>query len=127
MGKKKTPKRALPDCTLGFQGLESAMAMEPLNVQRRVQAEETIEKRVGELRSMSFALHKCAWEKMRESQDLAAQQMHLRKAANLEIAMANKDVLAHRRARMKEFLAAEAVQFEAQLNEKGLAFSKYRP
>merc|ERR1712113_124523 len=113
--------------TLRYSAPETSMAMEPLNVQRRVQAEETIEKRVGELRSMSFALHKCAWEKMRESQDLAAQQMHQRKAMNLEIAMANKDVLAHRKARMKEFLTAEAAQFEAQLNEKGLAFSKYRP
>mmetsp|Transcript_63286 Transcript_63286/g.105297 ORF Transcript_63286/g.105297 Transcript_63286/m.105297 type:complete len:104 (+) Transcript_63286:50-361(+) len=103
------------------------MAMEPLNVQRRVQAEETMEKRVGELREMSFALHRCAWEKTRENQDLFASQLHQRKAMNLEIAMANKDVLLHRRARMKEFLAAEAAQFEAQLNEKGLAFAKYRP
>mmetsp|Transcript_49793 Transcript_49793/g.107848 ORF Transcript_49793/g.107848 Transcript_49793/m.107848 type:complete len:103 (-) Transcript_49793:405-713(-) len=99
---------------------------EPHNVMRRVQEEETIAARVHGVIDMNTALRDCAWHAGRERFDLAATKRHEAKRVALENEQANRVLLLERRARLKEFLAAEAEAFEAQLNDMGLAFAKER-
>ena len=65
----------------------------------------------------------CEWANSREKCDLAISQLYEQKQIAQELAQENKELLIKRKARMKEFLAAEALTFEMQLNAQGKAFN----
>jgi len=103
------------------------MAADPDNVKRRVQMETTLAFRAAEMNAQNSVMLACGWANARERADLASSQRHLRKRVDDELIQANKETLLKRRARLKQFLAAEAAGFESQLGEMGLAFAKARP
>ena len=55
----------------------------------------------------------CEWANARERTDVAMQSRHEQKAISYELEQENKELMLLRRARMKEFLEAEAVQYAA--------------
>jgi hypothetical protein len=152
------------------------MSVVPLNVRRRVQArrraprrrgprraprgaqhpafpaqeEQTRTDRLNKLGELNFALRACEWENSRDQLDSTAARLRSDKQIASELLQGQKELLAVRKARMKEHLTAEAEQcapplrgpprsglvltsgprprrrFEAQLNEMGLALAKHR-
>ena len=68
----------------------------------------------------------CEWAVSRERTDTTVKQLAETKKIKAELEQENKELLIRRRARLTEFLAAEAEVFEAQLNERGKAFCKDR-
>jgi hypothetical protein len=99
---------------------------EPLNVKRRVQEEQTITDRLLAINETAHAMRACEWYNSRMRNDVNSQRLHTTKAINAELQQQNKELLLLRRARMKEFLADEAMEFERQLRQLGLAFCKER-
>ena len=105
---------------------------------------------MAKLDELNFALRACEWENSREQLDSTASRLRADKQITQELMQGQKELLAVRKARMKEHLAAEAEQcapplvphasrrarahlkvtvprrFEAQLNEMGLALAKHR-
>merc|ERR1712113_1234690 len=96
------------------------------NVMRRVQMEQTLADRADAMRKQNQVMLASVWDNSRQRSDLAATQRHMRKRIDDELVQANKETLLMRRARLKQFLTAEAAGFEAQLGEQGLAFAKLR-
>jgi len=99
----------------------------PLNVQRRVQEEQMRTDRLVDIKGTNLAMVRCQWEVSRLRQDVTTRERFLDKEVANEIEQGNKELVLLRRARMKEFLTAEAAEYERQLNEMGLAFAKDRP
>jgi len=97
---------------------------EPLNVRRRVQEEQIITDRLLSIKEKSHAMRACEWHNSRLRNDVHLQQLQATKAITTELEQQNKELLLLRRARMMEFLADEAKEFERQLNSMGLAFCK---
>ena len=83
--------------------------------------------RIIDINKSNLAMVRCEWEVARLRSDALTRDKFQSKAINAEIEQGNKELILLRRARMKEFLAAEAEEFERQLNAKGLAFAKFRP
>jgi len=81
---------------------------EPLHVRRRVQEEERLNSARFDVMEKSKALLDCMWHNSREQFDLSARQRHERKMLAQEEEQANKELVLQRRARLKEFLTAEA-------------------
>ena len=70
------------------------------------------------------AMRACEWANSRERTDVAVNQLYETKKIAQELAQENRELLLKRKARMMEFLAAEAEVFEQQLNAQGKAFCK---
>lgn len=100
---------------------------EPLNVKRRVHEEQMRTDRLVDIGRSNMAMVRCEWEVARLRTDAVTKDKYETKAIVAEMEQGNKELILVRRARMAEFLAAEAAEFEAQLNERGLAFAKVRP
>ena len=66
----------------------------------------------------------CEWANSRERTDITSMQLAETKQIAAELQQENRELLIKRKARLKEFLAAEAVVFEQQLNAMGKAFVK---
>ena len=99
---------------------------EPLNVRRRVKDEQVITDRLEGIKETSHAMRACEWFNSRERNDAVSKQLKVTKQVAKELEQENKELLLLRKARMKEFLAAEAAEFETQLNAMGKAFCKER-
>lgn len=119
-------------------------------VQRRVKEEQTLVDRIQDVKASNLAMLRCEWQNARERSDVGVRQMQESKKISGEMEQGQKELLALRQARMKEFLAAEAQEcaprraqptasravtcsptapprrFELQLNAQGKAFAKYR-
>lgn len=118
-------------------------------VQRRVKEEQTLVDRIQDVKASNLAMLRCEWQNARERSDVGVRQMQESKKISGELEQGQKELLALRQARMKEFLAAEAQEcaprraqptasratcsptapprrFELQLNAQGKAFAKYR-
>ena len=98
----------------------------PLNIQRRVNQEQTQFEALRAIKASNLAQVRGQWEVSRLRTDASTRQRFEDKEIANEVEQGNKELLILRRARMKEFLAAEAAEHERQLNELGLAFAKYR-
>ena len=68
----------------------------------------------------------CEWNNSRERTDVRLNQLYEQKAITQELEQENRELLLLRRARMKEFLAAESEHFERELNAMGKAFCTER-
>jgi len=97
---------------------------EPLNVVRRVRAEQVITDRLSGIKQAAHYMRACEWANSRERTDVTVQQLYETKKIAQELDQENKELLVLRRARLRDFLKAEAEVFEQQLNDKGLAFSR---
>ena len=100
---------------------------EPLNVGRRVKQEQEQADQLANIKQANQAMVRCEWEVARLRTHVSTREKYEQKAINAEMVQANKELILLRKARMSEFLSAEALEFERQLNERGLAFAKYRP
>jgi hypothetical protein len=80
--------------------------------------------RLNAIKEQQGAMRACEWANSRERTDVLSRQLYETKQIAHELAMENKELLLKRKARMKEFLAAEAQVFEQQLNAQGKAFCK---
>ena len=111
------------------QSLDVPAASMPADwlVQRRVKEEQTLVDRIQDVKASNLAMLRCEWQNARERSDVGVRQMQESKKISGELEQGQKELLALRQARMKEFLAAETEEFERQLNAKGLAFAKFRP
>ena len=99
----------------------------PQNVMRRVKDEQTRNDRLVDIKAVNGAMVRCQWEASRMRTDPMTRERFIDKEVANEIEQGNKELILLRRARMKEFLEAEAAEMEAQLNARGLAFAKHRP
>jgi len=99
---------------------------EPLNVRRRVLQEQALTDRLYQIKEQSHAMRACEWEVSRERTDITNRQLAETKKIAQELEQANLELLPKRRARLREFLEAEAMVFEEQLNAMGKAFCKER-
>ena len=70
--------------------------------------ETTLTARVVEMNAQNAVMLACDWANARERADFASSQRHLRKRVDDELIQANKETILKRRARLKQFLAAEA-------------------
>jgi len=95
-------------------------------VARRVREEQVITDRLLQIRESSHAMRACEWENSRERTDVVTKQLSETKKIASELEQENKMLLLQRKARLREFLAAEADIFEQQLNSMGKAFCKPR-
>ena len=66
--------------------------------------------RLIEIKDRGHAMLACDWYNSRQRTDVAMKQLHARKQSEFEMVQANKELLLLRRARMKEYLAAESEQ-----------------
>ena len=82
--------------------------------------------RLNNIKEQAHAMRACEWEVSRQKTDITSKQLAETKRITAELDMENKMLAIQRKARMKEFLEAEAAVFEQQLNQKGLAFCKER-
>ena len=103
------------------------MCSNPQNVMRRVKDEQTRTDRLVDIKAVNGSMVRCQWEASRMRTDPMTRQRFTDKEVANEIEQGNKELILLRRARMKEFLEAEAAEFEANLNARGLAFAKHRP
>uniref|UniRef100_A0A7S2FV38 Uncharacterized protein n=1 Tax=Haptolina brevifila TaxID=156173 RepID=A0A7S2FV38_9EUKA len=99
---------------------------DPLNVQRRVREEQVITNRLIDIKEAGHAMRACEWENSRERTDVVTMQLSETKKIAAELEQENKMLLLQRKARLREFLTAEAEVFEQQLNAMGKAFCKPR-
>ena len=99
----------------------------PQNVMRRVKDEQTRTDRLTNIKISNQAMVRCQWEVSRMRTDPMVRERFTDKEVANEIEQGNKELILLRRARMKEFLEAEAEEYERQLNARGLAFAKHRP
>jgi len=97
---------------------------EPSNVLRRVKAEQVVMDRLNGIKQDAHYMRACEWATSRERNDVTVQQLYETKKIAQELDQENKELLVIRRARLRDFLKAEAEVFEQQLNEKGMAFSR---
>ena len=86
-------------------------------------ASQTLTDRINQIKESAHAMRACEWANSRERLDLGIAQIYEQKKIAQELAQENKELLIKRKARMKEFLAAEALTFEMQLNAQGKAFN----
>ena len=77
-------------------------------VQRRVREEQTLVDRIQDVKASNLAMLRCEWQNARERSDVGVRQMQESKKISGELEQGQKELLALRQARMKEFLAAEA-------------------
>ena len=77
-------------------------------VQRRVKEEQTLVDRIQDVKASNLAMLRCEWQNARERSDVGVRQMQESKKISGEMEQGQKELLALRQARMKEFLAAEA-------------------
>tara|TARA_B100000795_G_scaffold96994_1_gene71190 strand:- start:1270 stop:1581 length:312 start_codon:yes stop_codon:yes gene_type:complete len=103
------------------------MCSNPQNVMRRVKDEQTRTDRLVDIKAVNGSMVRCQWEASRMRTDPMTRQRFTDKEVANEIEQGNKELILLRRARMREFLEAEAAEFEANLNARGLAFAKHRP
>ena len=103
------------------------MCSNPQNVMRRVKDEQMRTDRLVDIKAVNGSMVRCQWEASRMRTDPMTRQRFTEKEVANEIEQGNKELVLLRRARMKEFLTAEAAEYERQLNEMGLAFAKDRP
>lgn len=95
-------------------------------VARRVEEDNIRAQYVADAKSYEMTAMRTAWfeaNAKRQMERLARLEHHEHKE---ELVQANKELVLIRRARLKEFLEAEARSFEQQLNDMGLAFAKHR-
>ena len=83
---------------------------------------QTLTDRINQIKESAHAMRACEWANSRERLDLGIAQIYEQKKIAQELAQENKELLIKRK-RMKEFLAAEALTFEMQLNAQGKAFN----
>jgi len=98
----------------------------PQNVRRRVADEQVRTDRLAEIKTANMSMVRCQWEASQMRMDPMKRQRFVEKEVANEIEQGNRELILLRRARMKEFLEAEAAGFEASLNVRGLAFAKHR-
>ena len=77
-------------------------------VARRVKEEQTLVDRIQDVKASNLAMLRCEWQNARERSDVGVRQMQESKKISAEMEQGQKELLALRQARMKEFLAAEA-------------------
>lgn len=82
--------------------------------------------RLQEIKVSQHAMRACEWATSRERTDLNVRQLAETKKITQELEQENKELLLKRKARLRDFLTAEAQVFEAQLNTMGKAFCKDR-
>ena len=82
--------------------------------------------RLEGIREQSHAMRACEWATSRERTDVTVRHLAETKAIAQELEGENKELLLKRKARLRNFLAAEAQVFETQLNAMGKAFCKER-
>ena len=80
--------------------------------------------RLAQIKEQSHAMRAREWANSRERCDVTISQLYESKKIAQELAQENIELLAKRKARMREFLAQEAQVFEMQLNAQGKAFCK---
>jgi hypothetical protein len=80
--------------------------------------------RLGAIKEQAHAMRACEWANSRERTDILSAQLGERKKIAQELDQENRELLLKRRARMNEFLKAEAEVFEQQLNAMGKAFCR---
>lgn len=80
--------------------------------------------RLAQINEQAHAMRACEWANSRERTDITSMQLYETKQINAELVQQNRELLIKRRARLKEFLATEAVVFEQQLNAMGKAFCR---
>lgn len=93
-----------------------------MNVERRVREEQVIMDRLNAIKESAHAMRACEWANSRERTDVFIGQLYEQKTINQELEAENRELLVKRKARLKEFLAQEAMVFEQQLNAMGKAF-----
>ena len=98
----------------------------PLDRTCRSACVQVIVDRLGQIKEQHHAMRAAEWETSRERTDIVSKQLAQTKAIAQELEQENKMLLIKRKARMKEFLEAEAQHFEQQLNSMGKAFCKDR-
>jgi hypothetical protein len=98
----------------------------PQNVRRRVADEQVRTDRLVEIKTANASMVRCQWEASQMRMDPMKRERFVEKEVANEIEQGNRELILLRRARMKEFLEAEAAGFEASLNARGLAFAKHR-
>ena len=92
------------------QSLDVPAASMPADwlVARRVKEEQTLVDRIQDVKASNLAMLRCEWQNARERSDVGVRQMQESKKISAEMEQGQKELLALRQARMKEFLAAEA-------------------
>ena len=92
----------------------------------RSECAQVITNRLMDIKVAQHAMRACEWEVSRQKTDVTSKQLAETKKIAAELEQENRMLGIQRKARMKEFLAAEAVVFEQQLNAMGMAFCKER-
>jgi aspartate/methionine/tyrosine aminotransferase len=95
-------------------------------VARRVEEDTIRAQYVADAKEYQMTAMRTAWFEANEKRQTERRhriEQHMHKE---ELIQANHELVLQRRTRLKEFLTAEAVAYERQLNEIGLAFVKDR-
>ena len=83
-----------------------------------------ITNRLIQIKESAHAMRACEWANSRERTDILSQQLFETKKITQELEQENRELMLKRKARLREFLKAEAEVFESQLNAQGKAFCK---
>lgn len=95
-------------------------------VARRVEEDNMRAKAVENAKGYALTSMRTAWFEANEKRQTLRRHRIEQYLNKEELLQANQELLLQRRARLKEFLTAEAMGYEQQLNAIGLAFAKDR-
>ena len=95
-------------------------------VARRVEEDNIRAAYVEDAKAYQMTSVRTSWFEANEKRQVERRHRLLEMTNKEELVQANKQLVLERRARLREFLTEEAVSFELQLNDMGLAFMKER-